>query len=199
MSFYSVAKSIVSAVLPLFLRIEAKGLENIPKDRGYILCCNHISFLDPVVLAVKIKGQCHFMGKKELFKNPLISRIFRALGAFPVDRGKGDTGAVDHAVELVKQDKVFAIFPEGTRSKTGELGRLKSGAVVIASRTGGDILPCVIKKGKRKFLRKTVRVNFGALIPNSSLELSENSPSQIKSATRLLTKTFEDLLEDTND
>ena len=139
------------------------------------------------------------MGKKELFKNPLLSRIFRALGAFPVDRGKGDTGAVDHAVELVKQNKIFAIFPEGTRSKTGELGRLKSGAVVIASRTGGDILPCVIKKGKRKFLRGNVIVNFGKLIPNSSLELSENSPSQIKTATRLLTKTFEDLLEDIND
>ncbi len=199
MSFYSVARNIIASIIPLFLRIKAEGTENIPKDRGYILCCNHISFMDPVVLAVKVKAQCHFMGKKELFKNPFLSYIFKALGAFPVDRGKGDTGAIDHAVQLVNEGKVFTIFPEGTRSKTGELGRLKSGAVVIASRTGGDILPCVIKKGKRKFLRATINVKFGKLIPNSALEISDNSPSQIKQATRLLTKTFEDLLEDIND
>ena len=199
MSFYSVVRNIVAAAVPLFLRIKAEGLENIPNDRGYILCCNHISFLDPIVLAVKIKKQCHFMGKKELFKNPVLSSFFRALGAFPVDRGKGDTQAVDHAVQLVRDNKVFAIFPEGTRSKTGALGRLKSGAVVIASRTGGDILPCVIKKGKRRFLRKTITVKFGNIIPNSALDIEGNAPSQIKSATRLLAKTFEDLLEDIND
>ena len=199
MSFYTFIKTIVSAVVPLICRVEVEGLENIPENNGYILCCNHISFMDPVILIAKIKDQCNFMGKKELFKNPLLASIFRAMGAFPVDRGKGDTGAIDHAVKLVNDGKVFAIFPEGTRSKTGELGRLKSGAVVIASRTGGDILPCVIKKGKRKFLRKTVHLKFGAVIPNASLELSGNSPSQIKQATRLLTKTFEDLLEDIND
>lgn len=199
MSFYSIVKNIVSALIPFVYRVKVEGTENIPKDKGYILCCNHISFMDPVILIAKVKDQCHFMGKIELFRNPFLSYIFRSLGAFPVDRGKGDTGAVDHAVQLVKDGKVFAIFPEGTRSKTGELGRLKSGAVVIASRTGGDILPCVIKKGSRRFLRRTVTLKFGSVIKNSSLGIDGTSHSQIKSATRLLTKSFESLLEDIND
>ncbi len=199
MSFYTVIKTIVSAVVPLIYRVKVEGLENIPENNGYILCCNHISFMDPVILIAKIKDQCNFMGKKELFKNPLLAMIFRAMGAFPVDRGKGDTGAIDHAVKLVNDGKVFAIFPEGTRSKTGNLGRLKSGAVVIASRTGGDILPCVIKKGNFRFFKRTVTLKIGKLIPNSELEITEHSPSQIKQATKRLTKTFEDLLEAIND
>ena len=195
MTLYDVARGIAKMFLPIIYRLKSEGIENIPQDKSFILCSNHISFLDPVFIVLKIKSQCFFMGKQELFKNRIFGYLFRKLGAFPVNRGKGDTVAVEYAESLVKDGKIFAIFPEGTRSKTGKLLKLKSGAIVIAARTGGDILPCVIKKSKGKFLRKTVTVKYGKLIPNSDLEITENSTSQIKNANRLLSNTFSDLLE----
>ncbi len=199
MSFYTIAKNIVAFFIPLFYRIKYEGIENIPKNEGYILCSNHISNMDPIFLAVKIKNQCHFMSKQELFKIPVLSYFLRILGAFPVNRGKGDTKAVEHAISIVKDNKILAIFPEGTRSKNGELLKLKSGVFVIASRTGGDLLPCVIKKGNKGFLRRKITVKYGKLIPNSELGTSEMLPSELKNANRMLSKTFSDMLEEIND
>ena len=92
----------------------------------------------------------------ELFQNPFVGFIIRHLGAFPVARGKGDTSAIDTAVETVKNGRVLGLFPEGTRSHDDQLLRFKSGAAVIASQSGGDLLPAAIWYECKKFRSRVV-------------------------------------------
>ena len=101
MSFYNFGRAVTNAFVHLLYHLKFEGLENIPEDRGFILCSNHISDLDPILVAVRVKPQCFFMAKEELFHIPVLASIVRALGAFPVARGKGDTAAIDRAVEAV--------------------------------------------------------------------------------------------------
>lgn len=199
MSFYTFGRAVTNAFVHLIYNLKFEGLENVPEDRGFILCSNHISDLDPILVAIRVKPQCFFMAKEELFHIPILGPIVRALGAFPVARGKGDTAAIDRAVEVVNSGHVLAIFPEGTRTKDGKLLKLKSGAIVVASKTGGDLLPCVVKKGKRKFLRRTVTIKYGKVISNETLGITGTAPSELKQANKLLTATLTGMLEEIHD
>ena len=196
--FYYIARVAVYIVLMIFYKPRFEGLENVPKDKGFILVSNHISNFDPIFVAVKVKPRCYFMAKEELFRNPFVSLIIRGLGAFPVSRGKGDTAAVEKAVGYVKEGKVVAIFPEGHRSPDGKLQKLKSGAVVIAAETGGGMQPCVVGKGPKKGLRTPVVIRYGKFISHEELGLTGRTPSQIRTANKLLTKTLTGLLEETD-
>ncbi len=199
MSFYNFARQVTILVAHIRYHLRYEGLENIPTEGGFILCSNHISMFDPILVAIRVKPQCFFMAKEELFRFKPFAMLIRALGAFPVSRGKGDTGAIDKAAEIVKTGHVLAIFPEGHRSKDGKLLKLKSGAVVVASMTGADLLPCVIHKGPKKGLRYTVTVRYGKMIPNEKLGLTEEkTPAEIRNANRLLTDTLTGLLEASN-
>lgn len=197
MSFYTFARSVVYLVSKLLYKVQYQGLENIPEG-GFILCSNHISQFDPIFVAVKVKPQCFFMAKEELFRFKPFGALIRALGAFPVARGKGDTGGIQRAVDLVRSGHVVAIFPEGHRSKTGELLKLKSGAVLIAAETGCGLLPCIIKKGKRKGIRRPVVVRYGNFVSHENLGIQNRLPSEIRFANRLLTASLTTLLEDTH-
>ena len=194
--FYFIAKNVTRFISHLFYKIKYEGIENVPTDRGFILCSNHVTMFDPILVAVRVKPQCFFMAKEELFKNRFVSLIIRGLGAFPVSRGKGDTEAVDKAVSYVKEGKVVAIFPEGTRSKDGHLQKLKSGAVVIAAQTGGGLQPCVIKMGEKKGLRRPVVIRYGQFITHEQLGLTGRVPSQIRAANKLLTSSLQTMLDD---
>ena len=91
------------------------------------------------------------MAKAELFSKKIGAWFFgKQLGAFPVKRGAGDTGAIDTAKEIVNSGKLLGIFPEGTRSRDGQLGRAKSGAALIAAQTGAAVIPVAIKAKDQK-------------------------------------------------
>lgn len=184
----------------LVYSIRYEGVENIPQSHnGYLICSNHISAIDPVFLALRVKDDIGFMGKAELFKNKFLDRLFRAVGSFPVSREKGDVTAVNHAVSLVKNGGILGIFPEGTRSKTGKMGRLKSGALFIAAQSGGDILPCIIKVVGKSLWRKKLVVRYGKLIKNETLGLSGTDRGALKNANRLLTDTLQGMWEEIHD
>jgi 1-acyl-sn-glycerol-3-phosphate acyltransferase len=194
--FYHIAKNVTRLVSHLFYKVSYEGIEKVPTDRGFILCSNHITMFDPILVACRLKRQCFFMAKEELFRNKFVSLIIRGLGAFPVSRGKGDTEALDKAVNYVKDGKVVAIFPEGTRSKDGHLQKLKSGAVVIAAQTGGGLQPCVVKMGEKKLFRRPVVIRYGDFITHEQLGLEGKVPSQIRSANKLLTTSLQTMLDD---
>ena len=194
--FYYLGKIITGFIFRIWFHIEFHGQENQPQNRGYILCCNHRSALDPVLIAQKIKKPIRYMAKMELFQNPFIGFIIRHLGAFPVARGKGDTSAIDTAVETVKSGRVLGLFPEGTRSHDDQLLRFKSGAAVIASQSCGDLLPVAIWYEGKKF-RSRVVIRYGKPIANSQILIEENSTKQIKVVVALLRDEVEKLLEET--
>ena len=193
--FYYLGKIITGFIFRIWFHIEFHGQENQPQDRGYILCCNHRSALDPVLIAQKIKKPIRYMAKMELFQNPFVGFIIRHLGAFPVARGKGDTSAIDTAVETVKSGRVLGLFPEGTRSHDDQLLRFKSGAAVIASQSGGDLLPAAIWYEGKKF-RSRVVIRYGKPIANSQILIVENSTKQIKGVVALFGDEVEKHLEE---
>ncbi len=124
---YAFLRLLVKIYYYIVYNIKVYGRENIPKQKsGFIVASNHQSFNDPPVLGITFNGKYTFMAKEELFqKNALFAWLIRRLGAFPVHRGAKDNSAIENAIESLKHGRIFIIFPEGTRSKDGSLGRAK--------------------------------------------------------------------------
>ncbi len=195
MSFYEFGRVVCKGVLAICFKMRYVGLENIPEDKGFILCSNHRGYVDPVFLGLRMKPHLTFMAKAELFDIPILSPIIKKLGAFPIHRGQGDVQAMETAEQVIRDGKVLAIFPEGKRSKEGELGRFKSGTALIASRTGADVLPACIYFEKHLRFRRKVTVRFGELIPFEDLGLTKEADTQmLKEASRLMHDRVEGLL-----
>ena len=186
--FYRFVVAITYLFVRIAFRMRYEGLENIPINGGYILCSNHRSNFDPVFLVHKVPASIRFMAKEELFKNKLLGALIGSLGAFPIARGKGDTAAIDTAADILTNSGVLLVFPEGTRSKDGNLQRGRAGASVLAARTGADILCCSIefKQGTKLRFRSTVTLRFHPLIKNSQLSIDVNSPSTIRTGTKII-------------
>jgi len=139
--FYYVVKAICWLILKIFWRMEIIGIENLPESGGFIIASNHVSYLDPAVLVASSNKKIYFLTKKEVFKNTFVSFILKNLNAFSVDRRNVDMLAFKKAINILREEKVLGIFPEGTRSSNGELQELKLGAIKIAIKTGVPILP----------------------------------------------------------
>lgn len=202
--FYYLCLAGASVLFRLAYRVRVVGRENLPRDRGYVLCPNHLSAIDPVfvVVARGFGRPMWIMGKQELFKNPLAGWFFRQVGVFPVERGRGDKTVLNDAIESVRGGRSMLIFPEGTRNKTGEgLLPLKSGAFVVAAAAGADILPCrILYKGGRQRLFCRVTVAFGPAIPIESLQLDgAHSARQLRAAKAVLAGALQELYEQNRD
>lgn len=188
---------LTKSILPL----KTVGKENLPNNGGYILCCNHTSMSDVIYLIADNNEMIYFMGKQELFNNKILGYLFTKLGCFPVNRGKGDTTAIETSKELASKGNVVGIFPEGTRNKQfGPPKQGKSGAVVIAQSVGVPIVPVAIcRTGKFKLFRKTV-LRYGKPIQPSELpEISEGRAAIKLTLNRLMgdiTKLWEQGIED---
>ena len=190
---------------PLFYLIfpyKAVGKENIPSfspDNRFILCANHISDIDPVFLLMCQKQPVYFMAKAELFSKRIGAWFFgKVMGAFPVKRGTGDTGAIDKAREIVNSGQLLGIFPEGTRSRDGQLGRAKSGAALIASQTGAKVIPVAIKTRDQRVrpFQKTF-IWIGSALTLEELHLDDPAHPELRYASRKLMEIIGEMLEHT--
>ena len=162
----------------LVFRIQVYGRENLIRDRGFILAPNHVSAIDPVFVAISRfwGAQMWIFAKKELFENKLCGWFIRQGGGIPVRGSKEDRASVDKAITACKEGRGLLIFPEGTRSKDGQLLKPKSGAFVVASAAQVDMIPCRILYGTpdgKMHLFCRVRVCFGKAIPAAELDMGE--------------------------
>jgi len=157
--FYNVIKFIAAVIFKLFFRIEAHNVENIPLNGKLILCSNHSSNLDPILISIEAPRQISWMAKKELFKTKILSYFINKLGAFPVDREGSDISAIKKALRVLKDEKVLGIFPEGTRVKSMNLENVRSGVSLLGFKSKSPILPVYIKSNYKIFSK--VDIYFG--------------------------------------
>jgi 1-acyl-sn-glycerol-3-phosphate acyltransferase len=121
-----------------------EGLENVPKTGGAILVSNHLNNADPCVIPAVLKRRVVTMAKKEMFRWPVISLLFRLFGAFPVDRQGADISALREAQHVVNDGLLLLMFPEGTRSRDCQLHHGFAGTALVAYRTGAPVIPVAI-------------------------------------------------------
>ncbi len=157
---------LLTVLKPLLCRLQVEGTENVPTTGGCVIASNHSMGPDYVVLGYASPRQIFYMAKIELFHiHPWLSKLLTSIGTFPIDRGRNDTEALTTAETLLQQGKVLGMFPEGTRSRTGELRRGKTGAVRLAMKMGVPVVPAVVINGeaifKRFGRRPQVIVRFG--------------------------------------
>lgn len=176
---YEKLRPLGTSVVNKLYKIEYVGLENVPKEGGFILAANHMHALDPVFIGLGIQDrQLHFMGKKELFENPIAKHFLTKLNGFPIVRGSADSEALNYAIKVAKEGHILGIFPEGTRSKDYKPARAKSGVGLIAKEAKVGILPVSIynrdemKKGTR------ITIRFGEIIPYEKLGFTQDGPRE---------------------
>ena len=123
---------------------DVEGRENVPKSGGLIVVSNHLNNADPCVIPAVFNRRIITMAKKEMFRWPVISLLFRFIGAFPVDRQSADLGALRQAQQVVNAGLALLMFPEGTRSRDRQLHPGFAGTALVAYRTGAPIVPLAI-------------------------------------------------------
>jgi 1-acyl-sn-glycerol-3-phosphate acyltransferase len=127
-----------------YFRLSRIGREHIPADGPVILAANHRSFLDPFVIATMARRPMYYVAKKELFRRRWQAWVLNALGAFPVDRGAGDSEMIETAKAILARGDIVLIFPEGTRIRPGSLGKPKRGVGRLALETGVPVVPVAV-------------------------------------------------------
>jgi 1-acyl-sn-glycerol-3-phosphate acyltransferase len=193
---YNLAAVLSWPLLRGLFRLDARGVENVPADGGFVLAANHVSNLDPWPMGMPLwpKHQLHFMAKAELFKPPL-AQFLRAGGAFPVRRGERDMEAFQHAVEICRRGDVVAMFPEGTRQSKGLRKRFqprpRTGSARIAITAGVPLVPAAIDGTDRLARIPRLRVAYGAPIPVDDLGAEPSMQAYQEATERLMARIHE--------
>jgi len=183
-------------------RIEITGKENIPKDGPLIVIGNHMSYNDPLAIALAIWRILHSLGKKELFSNPKIAFFMKQLGVQPLDRSASGHNGLKVAIKLLSEGCAMLIYPEGERSKTCELQKAKNGVAYLVKQTGVSILPVGVVGTEKLPTWKMLlphhtfpfQVHIGELITAETLESQgtreEQTTYMMKAVAALLPKEY---------
>ena len=171
--------------LKLIYRLKVDGLENVPKDNAYIVCPNHLSTLDPPMLAGIMPRRISFMAKKELFDIPFIRWWIDWMGTFAVNRDSLGPSTIKTVMEIKKSEWVFGIFPQGTRGIPGEISGINNGFAKLAKITKCAVLPVGIvgtEDARHLPFTGNVTVKIGKPIPYSDNpdEVMENGLKQFR-------------------
>ena len=187
---YRAVYAIFAGIVGRIFRVKVVGRENEPDRGGFIVCANHTSATDPVVLCYAFrKHQVRFMAKKELFRVPVVGWLVGLMGAFPVDRGGSDVGAIKKAVAMVSDGNSMGIFPQGHRYPAVDprTTPTKNGAALICTKAEADIVPAYIvrKNNTHKLFRRTWVV-IGEPIPYSELKYDKDASGEYARITDMI-------------
>lgn len=166
------------------IRIEVIGLQNINPDNVYVYMSNHGSLFDILAATVAIPGTARFIAKKELFRIPIFAQGMKIVGMIKIDRSNSSKArrTIDEAVELMKKGVSVIIFPEGTRSREGNIKPFKKGGFVLAINSRFPIIPIAISgsfyimKKNNLILRKgKIKVHFLEAVPTNNYQFKDRN------------------------
>jgi 1-acyl-sn-glycerol-3-phosphate acyltransferase len=158
---YVVGSFICWLVFKIVWRLEIRGIERVPRTGGVLFAANHLSNADPPLVAVSAPRTLYFFAKEELFKIPLLGWYIRNVNAFPVKRYEHDIGAFKRAQELLQSGQAVLLFPEGRRSRTGEIGSAKPGVGMLAYKAKVPVVPILIENSHRMGEFPRLKVTYG--------------------------------------
>jgi 1-acyl-sn-glycerol-3-phosphate acyltransferase len=159
--------AVLRAALSCIMDMYIEGLEVFPLDGPIIVVSNHVTNFDVFPMQLALPRPIFYMGKAELFKNPITDVLFRNLGAFPVSRDKKDPWAYNQALKVLAHGQTLGMFPEGTRSKGRGLGVARTGVARMAIETDTQIVPMAVVGSDKLFKRfpRRARVTVNLLPP----------------------------------
>lgn len=161
-----IVKFLVRIFTLVVFRVQTYGQENIEKDKPYIMCANHTSNWDPPILYTATKREMYMMAKEELFRNKFIYWFANKTNIFPVKRGKKDIESIKKSIKVLNDNKILAIFPEGTRNGIIKNGKIQNGPAYLAARTGVQVIPVKIEGNFKPFTK--VKIYYGKPLDFSS-------------------------------
>ncbi|HET6871441.1 MAG TPA: lysophospholipid acyltransferase family protein [Sporolactobacillaceae bacterium] len=180
MTLYRFGRRLVYIIFKILFRFKVEGHENldqIPENKGVLLCSNHISNFDPPLVGAATTRTLSFMAKAELFDVPVLGKLISRVNAFPIKRGGSDRHALKTAIDILNSGRTLIMFPEGTRSKTGELKKGLAGVGFLALRTVAIVVPVAIVNGYHLF--KVTRVVFGKPVALEELKANKAKPQEV--------------------
>lgn len=173
---YNIVRNILFVVCNLVFRIRVHSEdERINQGEPLIICSNHRTVFDPIMIAITFKGNIRFMAKKELFKNRFIGAFNRGLGAFPVDRSGNSLSAIKNSLKILRGNNTLGIFPEGTRMEKYDESAVKGGIGMLAVKSKSTILPVYIDSSFKLFSK--VDVYYG-----KKFDFRDLNPKELESS-----------------
>jgi 1-acyl-sn-glycerol-3-phosphate acyltransferase len=131
------------AAVGLF-RLRVEGRENWPATGGGLVCANHQSFFDPPLVGLTCPRRMNYLARDSLFRMPVLSQLIAFLDAIPIDREGGGLAGLKETLRRLKAEELVLIFPEGTRTRDGEVAPLKPGFIAVARRGRAPLIPVAI-------------------------------------------------------
>ena len=187
---YKVFRALFVMPVKFFLNIRIRGRENIPEGTTkYMVCSNHVCWIDPIIICAGFRHKINIMAKKELFKIPILAQLIRALGAYPIDRSGGNTGTIKKTIKMLEDGETVCIFPQGTRRRGETIDRspLKPGAAMIATKANAPIVPVRIKmKGERFHLFRKNELIIGRPITLEEIAYDPEGTGEYARITELI-------------
>jgi len=158
MRLYKAASILFYFYMHTIYDVEYIGRGNMPKDGAVIVCANHKSAADPLLLGGILERPLHFMAKQEIFKNKFFSWVLREIGAFPVNRDSVEMSSFKHALGVLKNGEVMGIFSQATRTEEIDENAGKAGVALFAARSGATVVPVGISGNYKWFSKMTINM-----------------------------------------
>lgn len=186
---YRLGYTISKVVAKLGFRLRTYGRENLIEDGPAILASNHASYLDPPLVGVSCRKDVYFLARKSLFERPVVGPILAQLNTIPVDRDRGDVGAIRAMIKLLRSGNRVLVFPEGTRSKDGNLQPARAGVGLLIAKSLAPVVPVRVfgsyaalpRSGGIRFVPITVVIGKPLFFTKQDLGTDERAAYQVLS------------------
>lgn len=187
---YKFVIKLLTPIIKFFLRVEVDGKVNVPEGSRLVVCSNHLSNWDPILVVICTGIPINFLAKDSLFKIPILKNIISAFGTIPVNRKGTDTAPIRKSIEVIQNGGTFSIFPQGKRIHTSpSVEQVKNGVGLICYKAQAGVIPVGIYTKNYKIMPfRKIKVRIGEFIPFELLEFGEGKPDYSIAAKQIFTE-----------
>ena len=186
-------KFLIKLLKPLiifFLRVKVEGKADIPEGEKFVICANHLSNWDPILVLISTQIPINFLAKESLFKVPILRSILKAVGTIPISRAGTDTSSIRKSIEVIQNGGCFSIFPQGKRiHETPDISHTKNGVGLICYKAEAGVLPIGIYTKNYKIMPfRKIKIKIGNYIRFSDLKFGEGKPDYSLAAQQIFSE-----------